>query len=87
MIDGFSLQFIHRPKLAEHIRTCSFKPSVAFAEARRFALEVREDWSSDNITAVRLLLLTPQTFLSTPLYYADGNRDIPQIHPTQGAQA
>ena len=49
IIDGFSLQFTHRPQLAEHIRTCSLRPSVAFSEARRFAPEVREDWSSVSI--------------------------------------
>lgn len=40
----------HRPLLAEHIRTCSDRPSVAFSEARRFQSEVRRDWLSVNIT-------------------------------------
>ncbi|KAF9479966.1 hypothetical protein BDN70DRAFT_806074 [Pholiota conissans] len=39
----------HRPKLAEHIRTCSERPSVAFSEARRFQPEVRSDWKQVNI--------------------------------------
>lgn len=39
----------HRPNLAEHIRTCSERPSVAFSEARRFQPEVRTDWKQVNI--------------------------------------
>ncbi|KIJ98117.1 hypothetical protein K443DRAFT_104412 [Laccaria amethystina LaAM-08-1] len=39
----------HRPNLAEHIRTCSERPSVAFSEARRFQPEVRIDWKQVNI--------------------------------------
>ncbi|KDR68589.1 hypothetical protein GALMADRAFT_78449 [Galerina marginata CBS 339.88] len=39
----------HRPNLAEHIRTCSERPSVAFSEARRFQPEVRPDWKQVNI--------------------------------------
>ncbi|KAH9942727.1 hypothetical protein B0H21DRAFT_696088 [Amylocystis lapponica] len=39
----------HRPNLAEHIRTCSQSPSVAFSEARRFQPEVRADWREVNI--------------------------------------
>lgn len=39
----------HRPGLAEHIRTCSERPSVAFSEARRFQPEVRPDWIHVNI--------------------------------------
>ncbi|GLB34610.1 putative protein with domain of unknown function (DUF1768) [Lyophyllum shimeji] len=39
----------HRPGLAEHIRTCSTRPSVAFSEARRFQPEVRPDWKQVNI--------------------------------------
>jgi len=39
----------HRPNLAEHIRTCSQWPSVAFQEARRFQPEVRHDWKQVNI--------------------------------------
>jgi len=52
-----SFKFTHRPNLAEHIRTCSFRPSTAFSEARRFAPEVREDWSRDNIRAMDIVLL------------------------------
>ncbi|KAF8150098.1 hypothetical protein B0H34DRAFT_666421 [Crassisporium funariophilum] len=39
----------HKPNLAEHIRTCSERPSVAFSEARRFQPEVRSDWKKVNI--------------------------------------
>jgi len=39
----------HRPNLAEHIRTCSERPSVAFSEARRFQPEARPDWKHVNI--------------------------------------
>ncbi|KAI0784007.1 hypothetical protein BC629DRAFT_1272313, partial [Irpex lacteus] len=39
----------HRPGLAEHIRTCSEWPSMAFSEARRFQPEVRHDWKDVNI--------------------------------------
>jgi hypothetical protein len=42
----------HRPSLAEHIRTCSERPSVAFSEARRFQPEVRTDWKKVNIEMV-----------------------------------
>lgn len=45
-----SFKFLkHRPSLAEHIRTCSDRPSVAFSEARRFQPEVRKDWMAVNI--------------------------------------
>ncbi|KAH8832444.1 hypothetical protein DL96DRAFT_1667124 [Flagelloscypha sp. PMI_526] len=45
-----SFKFLdHRPRLAEHIRTYSPRPSVAFSEARRFAPEVRKDWMNVNI--------------------------------------
>jgi len=44
-----SFKFEHRPNLAEHIRTCSERPSVAFSEARRFDPEVRPDWKHVNI--------------------------------------
>ncbi|KAH9942777.1 hypothetical protein B0H21DRAFT_696072 [Amylocystis lapponica] len=39
----------HRPNLAEHIRTCSDWPSVAFSEAQRFQAEVRPDWKQVNV--------------------------------------
>jgi hypothetical protein len=45
-------QFVHKPHLMEHIRTCDPRPSVAFAEARRFAHDVHPDWKRDNIEAV-----------------------------------
>ncbi|KAF7378242.1 DUF1768 domain-containing protein [Mycena sanguinolenta] len=46
----------HRPRLAEHIRTCSERPSVAFSEARRFQPEVRSDWKDVNIQMMDLVL-------------------------------
>jgi diaminohydroxyphosphoribosylaminopyrimidine deaminase/5-amino-6-(5-phosphoribosylamino)uracil reductase len=42
----------NRPNLAEHIRTCSERPSVAFSQARRFQPEVRSDWMKVNIQKV-----------------------------------
>ncbi|KAL1737992.1 hypothetical protein HDZ31DRAFT_17358, partial [Schizophyllum fasciatum] len=39
----------HRPLIAEHIRTVSRRPAVAFSEARRFQPEVRPDWLQSNI--------------------------------------
>jgi len=45
-----SFKFLgHRPDIAERIRTCSSRPSVAFSEARRFHSEVRSDWMRINI--------------------------------------
>ncbi|CCM06412.1 uncharacterized protein FIBRA_08673 [Fibroporia radiculosa] len=38
-----------RPLIAEHIRTCSDRPSVALSEARRFQHEVRADWFEVNV--------------------------------------
>ncbi|KAG6865433.1 hypothetical protein C0991_002594 [Blastosporella zonata] len=46
----------HRPDLAEHIRTCSERPSVAFSEARRFQPEVRRDWKDVNIAKMDIVL-------------------------------
>ncbi|KAF8072199.1 hypothetical protein FPV67DRAFT_1411910 [Lyophyllum atratum] len=46
----------HRPGLAEHIRTCSERPSVAFSEARRFQPEVRPDWKLVNIEKMDIAL-------------------------------
>ncbi|KAF8896055.1 hypothetical protein BD779DRAFT_1667921 [Infundibulicybe gibba] len=48
LFQSFKFQ-AHRPGLAEHIRTCSERPSVAFSEARRFQPEVRPDWKDVNI--------------------------------------
>ncbi|EGN95184.1 hypothetical protein SERLA73DRAFT_187510 [Serpula lacrymans var. lacrymans S7.3] len=45
-----AMKFIdHRPDIAERIRTCSDKPSVAFAEAHKFQTSVRPDWMTVNI--------------------------------------
>jgi len=38
-----------RPNLAQHIRTCSDQPRMAFDEARRFQPEVRPDWNEVSI--------------------------------------
>ncbi|KAG6819641.1 hypothetical protein H0H93_009946 [Arthromyces matolae] len=46
----------HKPDLAEHIRTCSERPSVAFSEARRFQPEVRRDWKDVNIEMMDIAL-------------------------------
>jgi len=46
-----------RPLLAEHIRTCSDKPSVALSEARRFQREVRPDWMKVHVTKMDETLL------------------------------
>lgn len=51
-----SLKFAHRPLLAEHIRTCDDRPSMAFSEARRFQPEIRQDWGSYNIEAMELTI-------------------------------
>lgn len=48
LFQSFKFQ-AHRPNLAEHIRTCSERPSVAFSEARRFQPEARADWKKVNI--------------------------------------
>jgi len=52
-----SLKFAHRPLLAEHIRTCDPRPSVAFSEARRFQPEVRKDWKTYSLRAMDVALL------------------------------
>ncbi|KAJ7614088.1 hypothetical protein FB45DRAFT_874242 [Roridomyces roridus] len=46
----------HRPDIAEHIRTCSERPSAALSEARRFQPEVRSDWKDVNIQMMDLVL-------------------------------
>ncbi|KAK2460259.1 hypothetical protein APHAL10511_007648 [Amanita phalloides] len=46
----------YRPGLAEHIRTCSERPSVAFSEARRFQPEVRPNWLDINIQKMEEVL-------------------------------
>ncbi|KAJ7614091.1 hypothetical protein FB45DRAFT_692960, partial [Roridomyces roridus] len=52
-----SLKFLqHRPDIAERIRTCSDRPSVAFAEARRYQSAVRPDWKNVNIRMMDLVL-------------------------------
>ena len=46
-------QFLdHKPLLAEHIRTCSKRPSDAFSEAHRFQSEMRCDWQYVRISKV-----------------------------------
>ncbi|KAG8896675.1 hypothetical protein FRB99_008762 [Tulasnella sp. 403] len=52
-----ALKFMdHRPLLAEHIRTASPEPQVAFKEAGRFSPEVRKDWFSVNIDIMAMVL-------------------------------
>ncbi|KAF8067882.1 hypothetical protein FPV67DRAFT_1494080 [Lyophyllum atratum] len=46
----------HKPYLAEHIRKCSSKPSVAFAEARRYQQDVRPDWPHVNMEKMDITL-------------------------------
>ena len=47
------MQFLGRkPLIAEHIRTCSKRPSDAFSEAHRFQSEVRNDWQHVKIEKV-----------------------------------
>jgi len=45
-----------RPDLAEHIRTASDRPGVAFSEAKRFAPERRTDWLTVNVDIMDLVL-------------------------------
>jgi hypothetical protein len=42
----------YKPHLAEHIRTCSDKPSVAFSEAQKYQHEVRPDWKQIKLEKV-----------------------------------
>ncbi|KAF8808607.1 DUF1768-domain-containing protein [Phlegmacium glaucopus] len=49
LFQSFKFQ-AHRPNLAEHIRTYSERPSVAFSEARRFQPEARPDWEKMEVT-------------------------------------
>jgi len=51
-----SFKFIHKPHLMEHIRTCDPRPSVAFAEARKLAHEVRSNWKQENIAVMDIVL-------------------------------
>ncbi|KAL4069195.1 hypothetical protein J3A83DRAFT_4095497 [Scleroderma citrinum] len=44
------------PRLAEHIRTCSDKPMVAFDEAHKFQSSVRKDWSHVHIEKMDAVL-------------------------------
>ncbi|KAJ3888024.1 hypothetical protein F5879DRAFT_970177 [Lentinula edodes] len=46
----------HRPLIAEHIRTCGERPSIAFSEARRFQSEVRPDWKKINVEKMDVAL-------------------------------
>lgn len=45
-----------RPEIAEHIRTYSDKPSVAFSEARQYQDEVRSDWNQMKIEKMDITL-------------------------------
>ncbi|KAJ3732656.1 hypothetical protein DFJ43DRAFT_1154051 [Lentinula guzmanii] len=46
----------HRLLIAEHIRTCSERPSIAFSEARKFQSEVRPDWKKINVEKMDVTL-------------------------------
>jgi len=51
-----SMKFAHKPRIAEHIRTCSTLPRVAFNEAHKFQSEVRPDWIQVNIQVMDFVL-------------------------------
>ena len=81
---NIALKFLeHRPLLAEHIRTYSNKPSVAFVEARRFSPEVRRDWGDKNVEMVNQSMLSG-SWLNGAL--TDGYRTVAQIHPASKSQ-
>ncbi|KAF5370434.1 hypothetical protein D9615_009749 [Tricholomella constricta] len=67
----------HRPNIAEHIRTCSERPSVAFSEARRFQPEVRPDWKKVNIAKVRR---TVDSLVKQALNHGPSKMDITLAH-------
>ncbi|KAJ7614087.1 hypothetical protein FB45DRAFT_937912 [Roridomyces roridus] len=46
----------HRPDIAEHIRTCSHRATVALAQARRYQSDVRPDWKNINVEVMDLVL-------------------------------
>jgi len=52
-----SFKFTHKPRIAEHIRTCDPRPSKAFAEARAYQADVRPDWKQVNIQMMDVALL------------------------------
>ena len=72
----------HRPNLAEHIRTCSERPSVAFSEARRFQPEVRADWKKVNIEMVWFVVLYSVWTDFLKKWCIDGWGFISQIYTT-----
>ncbi|KLO05181.1 DUF1768-domain-containing protein [Schizopora paradoxa] len=52
-----SFKFLeYNPTIAEHIRTYSSRPSVAFSEAKRYQSEVRPDWLIINIEKMKEVL-------------------------------
>ncbi|KAJ3996736.1 hypothetical protein F5050DRAFT_1570923 [Lentinula boryana] len=51
-----SFKACHRLLIAEHIRTCSERPSIAFSEARKFQSEVRPDWKKINVEKMDVTL-------------------------------
>jgi len=46
----------YSPNIAEHIRTYSDKPSIAFSEARQHQNEVRSDWNQVKIQKMDITL-------------------------------
>lgn len=76
----------HRPGLAEHIRTCSERPSVAFSEARRFQPEVRPDWLNINVQKMEDVLwhkFTQHADLKAELL-STGNADLIEASDKDG---
>ena len=56
-------QFTHKPKIAEHIRTCDPRPSKAFAEARAYQADVRPDWKQVNVQMVGYIFVMRTYFI------------------------
>lgn len=69
----------HEPAIAEHIRTCSPRPSVALSEARRYWKDARPDWKNVNIAMVSVGI--PIRCLMI-LRSVDGQNALAQVQPT-----
>lgn len=70
--------------MAEHIRTCSDRPSMAFSEARRFQPEVRNDWKEINIQAVSQVHFQCNTSVIDFTIGLDGQSLILEVYPAYG---
>ncbi|KAG6330016.1 hypothetical protein ID866_9072, partial [Astraeus odoratus] len=55
LFQAFKFIDVH-PRIAEHIRTCSTKPMVAFDEAHKYQHLVRPDWSHVHIEKMEIAL-------------------------------